>query len=539
MGLSLTLLDWIVCLSTLGGSILLGLYLSARIKASENSANFFLAGRRLAWPVVGASLFSTNISSEHLVGLSGDAYRYGLSAGTVELATAICLGFTCAVMLPYYLKNKIYTIPEFLALRYNETARTFFSGLMLVICVMTKMGFTLFAGAYVLQNLLGWDLISTAIALAIICGIVTAIGGFAAVAFTDTIQTTIIIVGCGIMLAIGLDKVGGFSGLHAALDSAGKSDWAHIHKPYTDPNYPFWGIIAGALYGGVFYWGIDQVNVQRMLGAPNLHQARWGAMFAVLLKLTPVFIFAMPGVIARALYPDQVDPRGTFVLLLNNLLPSGIRGLVLSALLAALISSLLSIMNSISTLVVRDFVLKFKPDTKERAQVFLARIAVGAATVMGLGAAYMVFRTQDGLYKYLQTISIYLVMPITPAIVFGILSKKVTLKGAFASIVVGVLIATVYVVDQFMGPEMGKKILPFLHHTLTLNYTYRGLWGTGIVTAVLFLVSAFTPKTAPEKLATTTIDWEGRIEPFSGLSDWRLHFVILSLMTIGLYWWIW
>ncbi len=289
MDISLSGLDWVVGIFVLFGSLAIGLYMAYRSKSGQNSTNFFLGGRKITWPVIGASLFATNIGAEHLVGLSGDSYRYGLSAGSVELTTAITLGFACAILFPHYLKNKIYTIPEFLELRYNKKARTFFSGLMLVISVMTKLAFTLFAGALVLNSLMGWNVMTTVVYIGIIVAIFTIIGGFTAVAYTDTIQATIMILGTSIMLFIGLDKVGGWSGLMDKVPEA-----MSIAKPYDDPVYPFWGILATAFYAGIFYWGIDQVNVQRVLAAPNLKQARWGAMFATLLKLLPVLYLLSP-----------------------------------------------------------------------------------------------------------------------------------------------------------------------------------------------------------------------------------------------------
>jgi SSS family solute:Na+ symporter len=535
--ISLTSLDWGLCLSLLLLSLIVGLWVSTRMRASSDSSGFFLAGRRLAWPVIGASLFATNIGAEHLVGLSGDTYRYGISAATVELSTALCLGITCAVLLPAYLKNKVFTIPEFLELRYNRAARTFFSTLMLAISVMTKMAFCLFAGALVLNSLVGWGVMEVVVWLGIICAATTIIGGFAAVAYTDTIQTVIMVLGSGLGFLIGLTKVGGWTGLAVKVP-----EMIHMHKPLTDPNFPFWGVILGALYGGIFYWGMDQVNVQRLLGAPNLRQARWGAMFAVLLKLLPVFIFAMPGLICLALYPGR-EPKTTFITFLNDILPSGLRGLVLAALLAALISSILAVLNSISTMVVKDFILRSRPQTSEKAQVYLGRVAIVAAAVLGISAAYLVYRNQEGLYKYLQTISIFLVMPLTPAIFFGITSKRITVSGAIASFAVGFGVASLYVTDQIIGmvrgPEAAKSLFPFLHHTLTSNYTFRGLWGTLVIIAVLFIVSVATKRTSAEKLATTTINWRARLAPFEGWRDWRLQLAVLSIVTILLYWWLW
>src|SRR4030043_413825 len=333
MNLSLSMLDWIVLLIVMGGSLAFGLYMAYLKKAGRNSANFFLGGRTISWPVIGASIFATNIGAEHLVGLSGDTYRYGLSAGLVELTTVITLGVSCAILFPYYMKNKIFTIPEFLELRYNRRARTFFSGLMLVISIMTKLAFTLFAGALVLNSILGWNIMTTIFYIGLIVAVFTIIGGFTAVAYTDALQVIIMIGGSAIMLLIGLDKVGGFDGL---MEKA--PQMMSIAKPFDDPVYPFWGTLTTAFYAGIFYWGMDQVNVQRTLAAPDLKNARWGAMFATLLKLFPIFIFALPGVIAYALYPGELQgeaTKQTFVLLLSKLLPAGLRGLLLSSLLAA------------------------------------------------------------------------------------------------------------------------------------------------------------------------------------------------------------
>lgn len=536
MNLSLSALDWMVFIVVMGGSLSFGLYMAYRKKAGQNSSNFFLGGRSIKWPLVGASLFATNIGAEHLVGLSGDSYRYGLSAGSVELTTAITLGFACSLLFPYYMKNKIYTIPEFLEIRYNRRARTFFSGLMLIISVMTKLAFTLFAGALVLNSILGWSVMSTVTYIGLAVAIFTIIGGFTAVAYSDVIQVIIMIGGSAIMLFIGLDKVGGWSGLMEKVPQM-----MTISKPYDDAVYPFWGILATAFYAGIFYWGIDQVNVQRALAAPNLRQARWGAMFATFLKLFPIFIFALPGVIAYALFPQALqgeETKQTFVLLLNKLLPTGLRGLLLASLMAALVTSLIAVLNSVSTLVVRDFIVEFKPGITEKKQVKLGRMIILLVTFLGIGAAWLVYKNEEGLYKYLQTITAYLVIPVFPAIFFGIISKKVTIKGANISVLVGVILATIFVMDQLIGAEAGKEIFPFLHHKLTLNFGYRGLWAECIITGVLFLISAFTEKTSPEKLEKTTINYSGAIAPFEGWKDWRLHLAILSGITIFLYVWL-
>jgi solute:Na+ symporter, SSS family len=533
MSLVLAPIDWVVCITAVFASVAIGLTLAIRKGASESGSQFFLAGRHLRWPLVGASLFATNIGAEHLVGLSGDAYRYGLRAGAVELTTVVCLGLASAVLFPHYIRNRIFTIPEFLELRYNRAARVFFSGLMLVICIMTKMAFHLYAGALVLHGLLGWGVMPMVALMGVFVAIVTIIGGFTAVAYTDSIQTGIMILGCSLVLFAGLGRVGGWHNLVLRMPEA-----MHIAGPYNDPNYPFWGILLGALYGGVFYWGMDQVNVQRVLGARDLDQARWGSMFAILLKLSPVFIFALPGVIAAALFPGR-DSKTTFITLLNEFLPVGIRGLLLAALLSALIGSSLSVMNSISTLVVRDFLLQFRKTTSERSQVSHGRIAILVSTPLAIAAAYLIYTTPEGLYKYLQAISIYLVMPITPAIFFGIMSKRVTVQGAIASVVAGSVLAILFVSDQLIGSATASHLFPWLHGKLTLNYTYRGTWGTVAATAILFLVSGFTKPRPRRDLEKLTVDWSAHAESFRGITDWRLQLAILAIATITLYAWTW
>ena len=534
MNLSLSLLDWIVCAIVTVGSLSFGLYMAYIKDAGRSSSNFFLGGRSIKWPVIGASLFATNIGAEHLIGLSGDSYRYGLSAGSVELTTAITLGFACSMLFPYYMKNKVFTIPEFLELRFNRRARTLFSGLMVVISIMTKLAFTLFASALVFKSIFGWDVMSVVTLIGITVAIFTMIGGFTAVAYTDTLQVVIMIVGASLMLYFGLEKVGGWDALVTKVP-----DSLHIGKPAEDP-YSFWGILITAFYAGIFYWGIDQVNVQRVLAAKDIRQARWGAMFASGLKLLPIFIFALPGVIAYALYPglEGDASKETFVWMIGNLLPSGIRGLLLASLVAAMFSSLIAVLNSVSTLIVRDFVLEFKADIAEKKQVYLGRIFILLITFLGIGAAYLVYKSEEGLYKYLQTITSYLVLPIFPAIFFGICSKKVTLKGAAVSVIVGVIIATVFVIDQVMGEETAANVFPFLHYKYTAHFGFRGLWAELLITAVLFGVSAFTAKTDPEKLAKTTVDFSGKIARFEGWKDWRLYLAILSLATISIMIWL-
>jgi solute:Na+ symporter, SSS family len=542
MQLNLTTTDWIVCIAALLFNVGLGLYLGLLARRKADSSSFFLAGRTLTWSIVGASLFSTNIGSEHMVGLSGDSYRYGLCAGTVELITVVALGITAAVLLPYYVKNRVFTIPEFLELRYRIEARMCFSSIMIFICIVTKMAFTMYAGALVMQAVTGWGIMQSVIVMGVVTAIITMVGGFGVVAYTDAIHSPIMIVGSGIILFVGLHKVGGWTALRHAVEASQVPDALHIHKAWTDPIYPFWGVVMTVLYGGLFYWGMDQVNVQRLLGARDLKQARWGAMFAGFLKLSPVFIFALPGVIALALNPHigVEDSRDTFIWILNNLLPTGLRGYVLAALLGAVLCSTIAVMNSVSTITVRDFITRFRPGVSDADQVKLGRVAIVVAMLLGVGAAGVIAWQPEGIYKYLQTISIYLAMPLAPAIIFGILSKRVTYAGAAASFFCGIAMSALFVTDALLpNKDAARHMFPWLHHPITENYTYRGLWGSIAITAILFAVSSFTKKTDPAKLQATTVDWGGAREPFQGISDWRLHLTGIVILTAVAYWWLW
>ncbi len=420
--MSLTAADWMIGSAALGFTLVLGLYLAFRSHSGRDSAGFFLAGRSMRWPVIGASLFATNIGAEHLVGLSGDCYRYGLKAGAIEVS-ALCLGIGAAYIFPYYLSNQIYTIPQFLELRYGEKSRLFFAAFSIFIAIVHKLALALFAGALVLRSVLGLDVMTTVVVMGAVAAIITICGGFAAVTYTDALQSVIMILGCTVMLFIGLDQVGGWFSL---VERAGGA--MSIHAPYDDPNFPFWGIVAASFYAGIFYWSFDQTNVQRVLGARDLHQARWGVMFAVFLKLSVIFIVAVPGIIIYVLHPGLEDPKLTFVTLLNELLPSGIRGLVLAALIAALISSLDSALNSVATLTTRDFALHLRPGLSEKAQVLVGRAAIVVCTLLGIGATYMVYKSEEGVYRYFQALGATIFPAVTPAILFGILSRRVTTR---------------------------------------------------------------------------------------------------------------
>ncbi|MBN1491557.1 MAG: sodium/solute symporter, partial [Phycisphaerae bacterium] len=326
-----------------------------------SSADYFLAGRNLGWFVIGASIFASNIGSEHLVGLAGTGAKDGVAMAHYELH-AWCLLVLGWVLVPFYARSLVFTMPEFLERRYTPAARWFLSLVSLVSYVFTKVAVALFAAGIVFETLFPEELIAGvsnfwlgAVGVVVVTGLYTAFGGLRAVVYTDVMQTGVLILGSVLVTVIGLHKLGGWGELRSICGE----EMFNLWKPMDDPKFPWLGILFGAPIVGLWYWCTDQYIVQRTLAATNQTQARRGTIFAAYLKLLPLFIFIVPGMIAFALATSgKLSPtilmesksNQAFPLLVRELLPVGVRGLVVGGLLAALMSSLSSVFNSCSTL---------------------------------------------------------------------------------------------------------------------------------------------------------------------------------------------
>lgn len=335
----------------------------------KTSAGYFLAGKNVGWFVIGASLFASNIGSEHLVGLAGTGAASGVAVGQFEILASLILLILGWVFVPFYLRSGVYTMPEFLERRYSPEARWYLSIISIIGYVLTKISVTIAAGGIVFESLMGIDFWTGALIVVIATGIYTVLGGLRAVLYTDMIQMFILIGGSIIVTITGLIKLGGLNNLY---EFAG-SEYFNMWKPISDPDFPWTGIIFGIPILGVWYWCTDQFIVQRVLSAKNIENARRGTIFGGYLKLLPVFIFVIPGVIAHALaqsgqltlsQPDQALP-----VLIGVLMPVGLRGLIIAGLLAALMSSLSSVFNSCSTLITWDTYKKIHPSASEKRLV--------------------------------------------------------------------------------------------------------------------------------------------------------------------------
>jgi len=474
---TLTTLDWIIIAAYF--LIILGLAWWVIKQKQENTTDYFLAGRHLGWFIVGASIFASNIGSEHLVGLAGSGATDGVAMAHYELH-AWCLLVLGWVMAPFYIRANVFTMPEFLEKRFSPSARTVLSGISLVAYVLTKIAVGIFAGGIVFSvllpeiNLFGLDSFWLgSIIVIVLTGLYTILGGMRAVAYTETLQTVILVLGSIFVTIYGLEALGGWSELKAIAGSemfnlwkpmvpeGMTSTWAPVLEEtkmawYFNDNYPWLGMLLCAPIIGLWYWTTDQYIVQRVLGAHNETEARRGTIAAAFFKLLPVFILIIPGMIAFALAQSgtmdvlnqeligangeiiRENAQKAFPLLVAHILPAGVRGIVVAGLLAALMSSLAGVFNASSTLFTMDFYSRFKPNTSQKQLVWIGRVATGVMVVVGL-LWIPVIQGGRGLYDYLQGVQAYLAPPIFVVFFLGVFWKRLNAKGCLSAMIVGFL----------------------------------------------------------------------------------------------------
>jgi SSS family solute:Na+ symporter len=417
----------------------IGLYFSRK---ERTAADYFLAGRNVGWFAIGASLFVSNISTEHFIGLAGSGASSGLAVGHFEWLACFMLLILGWVFVPFYLRSNVFTMPEFLERRFNRSCATYLASISVIAYVFTKISVHLYAAAVVLERVVGWSPMTSAVILVVATGIYTIAGGLAAVIYTDLVQTVILVAGAVVLTILGLHEAGGIAGLRAALPA----DYFHMIKPASDGSFPWTGIFFGAPILGIWYWCTDQVMVQRVLSARSEGHARAATIFAGFLKILPVFILVLPGLIAVALYRDlfKFGPDGqilngdiAYPTMIVNLLPSGLVGLMIAALLAALMGAMSSVFNSASTLVTLDFYKKYRPDATERNLVTFGRAATGVMVVLGLLWVPFIHLISSQLYIYLQSVQAYISPPIAACFVLGILWPRLNGAGALSSLLTG------------------------------------------------------------------------------------------------------
>jgi SSS family solute:Na+ symporter len=516
----LGLTDSIVILASL--LLVVGAVMRAAGKKQSDS-EYFLAGRDLRWPFVGMSLLASNISAEHVIGMAGDGYRIGMVAGGYEWVASWCLIILATLFAPLYLRSKIYTIPEFLERRFGWGLRAFLSGNLLVMNVLTKNAIDLWAGSLLFVWLFGWNQMAVMIVLSAFTAIYTMKGGLRAVVYADMVQGTWLILSSVVLVVAGLFAVGGWQGLTAKVSP----DLIQMVKP-PDAELPITGFLFSNLLAGMFYWCMDQTNVQRVLGARSVEQGQKGAIFAGFLKLSIPFILVLPGVIAHALYPNLERYDAAYPRLVQNILPVGLRGVVLAGLIAILMSSMSACYNSSATLVVRDFVMRYRPHLSEAKQLSIGRRVTVLMAVFGVLAAPLVGLSVT-IWHYLQLISAYLSIPLSAVIFVGLLWKRGNTAGAIAGGVAGFGLGMFLFLDETL-----KWSLPVLSHPYMHSFLHRTFFVWLFAAGGMIAVSLMTapPHHAKVEGNVFTISKDGG----KGLSDYRTWAVVLFACTIVLWW---
>ncbi|HYN82542.1 MAG TPA: sodium:solute symporter [Gemmatimonadaceae bacterium] len=515
--------------------VLAGIALWAARRKKNVSSDYFLAGRDVGWLAVGASLFASNIGSEHLVGLAGTGAASGLAVGHFELLASFILLLLGWLFVPFYLRSGVYTMPEFLELRYNSASRAYFTWVSIVGYVLTKISVTLFAGGIVMRAVTGLDFWTSAAILVVITGLYVIFGGLRAVIYTEVMQTLVLIVGAVVLTFVGLGAVGGWSGLEARVPP----DFFSMWKPSDHPAFPWTGVLFGAPILGIWYWCTDQVIVQRVLAARNIREARRGTIFAGFLKILPVFIFVLPGMIAAALYEDvrTGSADSAFPVLVSRLLPIGLKGLVLAGMLAALMSSLASAFNSASTLLTWDVYRKWRPDASEARLVAVGRVATVILVVLGLAWIPFMKYISPQLYIYLQSVQAYIAPPIAACFLLGIMSPRLNGRGALAALWTGFVIGFARLVL-----ELSKSKLPpdtLWSWIAGINFLHFAALLFALCSAILIVVSFLTPPPAPDRVADLTLQTATKEVDTADTPAERRLTIALSLLlaaTIGVIW---
>ncbi len=578
-------LDWAV----IGGyfAILLGLAWWVIRKNKDTADDYFLAGRNLGWFVIGASIFASNIGSEHLVGLAGSGCTDGVAMAHYELH-AWCLLILGWVLVPFYARSMVYTMPEFLEKRFSETSRWVLSIISLVAYVLTKVAVGIFAGGIVFRTLLpelqldvGFMVLDSfwigSFLVIVLTGLYTVLGGLRAVAYTEALQTVVLVFGSLLVTIYGLKELGGWAELREICGSdmfnlwkplipeGVEGTWAPVLEKsadgtilkeawYFNGNYPWLGMLFCAPIIGLWYWCTDQYIVQRTLGALNETEARRGSIFAAVLKLLPVFLFIIPGMICFALastgksvplqetlYEDgqlvAEQCQAAFPLMVKHVLPVGVRGIVVAGLLAALMSSLAGVFNACSTLFTMDLYQKFNPRASQHQLVWIGRVATVAMVVIGL-AWVPVIQGARGLYHYLQGVQGYLAPPIFVVFFLGVSMKRLNSKGCLAALIIGFLLGVFrLVVDtpvtlHVEGFENGYTEGSFLWIVNNIYFQYYSLLIFVVCVIVMIGVSYMTEPPSLERIKGLTYGTVTEEHKAESRASWNWRDIAASALVL-------
>ncbi len=540
-------LDWFVL--GLYFAILVGVAVWVALQRNKNTEDYFLAGRNVGWFVIGASIFASNIGSEHVVGLAGTGFSSGTPLAHYELHAwiVLLLGW---LFLPFYIRSGAFTMPEFLEKRFDSRSRWFLSVFSLFAYVLTKVSVTIYAGGIVVSELLNLDFWVGAIGIVVFTGIYTIIGGLKAVVYTETLQTIVLILGSVIITFLGFQEVGGWDELTKTVTEV-SPDHFNMWRPWDDSDFPWAGLLFGGTIVGIWYWCTDQYIVQRTLAANNITIGRRGAIFGAYLKLLPILIFLVPGIIAYALTIQNpeiysvIDPvtgveraDRAFPMLVTTLLPVGLKGLVAGGLMAALMSSLASVFNSCSTIFTIDIYKQISPEKSEQFLVNVGKIATVVIVVLGIAWIPIMEKIGGGvMYQYLQNVQAYIAPPVTTVFLLGIIWKRVNAQAAIVTLFSGLFLLILRLGSEIATNE-GIIESGFLYDFASVNFSYMAIWMFIFSVALCISTSLLTSEPDYKKiqgLSYGTLTSSDRISSEKSYTTIDVVFsIVLVLIVIGI-----
>lgn len=529
---NLPTIDLIIIIVYMFGILAVGVWVVRKQKMTSNK--YFLAGRSLNWVVIGAALFASNISTIHLVGLASAGFQDGIVQGNFEWMAMVLLIMLGLVFAPFYFKNKISTLPEFLEKRYNGVSRGLLAFLAIVGALFMHIGISLYAGAVVFQNFFGINIWLSIGLIALFTSIYTVLGGLKSVVITETIQTVILIVGASIMAVIAFSALGdhGIESFSDLKDALKPDQFKLFRSAESSPKLPWYSLVLGYPVIGIWYWCADQTIVQRVLGAKSLKDAQRGPIFAGFIKILPVFIMVIPGIFAYVLFGDIIsDPNDTLPILITKLLPAGLRGLMAAVLLAALMSTIAAALNSSATLVAVDIVKRLKPKTSDQKQVRIGRWTAVIVMLLAIAWSPMIERFIS-IFDAINEILAVLAPPIAVVFIWGVFWKRGTGQASVVTIISGfVLGAAVFMIDF---PLFGDVKL--ITENWNIPYMLQSFYLFASLSFIYVMVSLLTPKPRKEQIEGLTLEsplaflTKGKI---TGITDPRiLSAILLGVMVI-------
>jgi SSS family solute:Na+ symporter len=534
-------LDWFVL--GLYFAILVGVAVWVALQRNKNTEDYFLAGRNVGWFVIGASIFASNIGSEHVVGLAGTGFSSGTPLAHYELHAwiVLLLGW---LFLPFYIRSGAFTMPEFLEKRFDSRSRWFLSVFSLFAYVLTKVSVTIYAGGIVVSELLNLDFWVGAIGIVVFTGIYTIIGGLKAVVYTETLQTIVLILGSVIITFLGFQEVGGWDELTKTVTEV-SPDHFNMWRPWDDPDFPWAGLLFGGTIVGIWYWCTDQYIVQRTLAANNITIGRRGAIFGAYLKLLPILIFLVPGIIAYALTIQNpeiysvIDPETgveradrAFPMLVTTLLPVGLKGLVAGGLMAALMSSLASVFNSCSTIFTIDIYKQISPEKSEQFLVNVGKIATVVIVVLGIAWIPIMEKIGGGvMYQYLQNVQAYIAPPVTTVFLLGIIWKRVNAQAAIVTLFSGLFLLILRLGSEIATNE-GIIESGFLYDFASVNFSYMAIWMFIFSVALCISTSLLTSEPDYKKIQGLSYGTLTSSDRISSEKSYSTIDVVLSIVLV-------